>query len=137
MSPGSAGDSAFWKRVAGVAMTLLATAGVTAICIGAVIVAGVFGLSAANVLGVLFSSSVSLETGRAGIDETLFPGMIWAKGLRGVSASRRVLALKDNFLTGRPAMSKPLLPESARFDQNCMQVKGSLLGDEWKRNCSR
>lgn len=123
MSPGSAGDSAFsWKRVAGVAMTLLATAGVIANCIAAVTVAGVFGLSAVNFLGVLFSSSVSLEMGRAGTGETLFPGMIWAKGLRGVSASRRVLALKDNFLMGRPAMSKPLLPESARFDQNCMQI---------------
>lgn len=118
-------------------MTLLATAGVTANCIGAVTVAGVFGLSPANVLGILFSSSVPLEVGRAGAGETLFPGMIWAKGLRGVSASRRVLALKDNFLTGRPAMSKPLLPESARLDQNCMQIKGSLLGDEWKRKLTR
>lgn len=94
-------------------MTLLATAGVIAICIGAVTVAGVFALSPpTNVLGVLFSSSVALEMGRVGIGETLFPGMIWAKGLRGVSASRKVLALKDNFLMGRPAMSKPLLPES-------------------------
>jgi hypothetical protein len=97
-----------------VAMTLLATAGVIDTCIGAVTVIGVLGLSVANVLGVLFSSSVSLEMGRAGVEETLFPGMIWAKGLRGVSASRRVLPLKVNFLMGRPAMSKPLLPESVR-----------------------
>ena len=95
------------------AITLLATAGVIATCIGAVIVTGVLGLSVANVLGVLFSSS-SLEMGRAGVEGTLFPGMIWEKGLRGVSTSRRVLALKVNFLTGRPAISKPLLPESVR-----------------------
>jgi hypothetical protein len=94
-------------------MTLLTGAGVIVSCMGAVTVIGVLGFSVANVLGVLFSSSVSLEMGRAGVvDGTLFAGVIWAKGFRGVSASRRVLALKDNFLMGRPAMSKPLLPES-------------------------
>lgn len=133
MSSGSAGNSGFsWKRDTGVAMTLLTIAGVIANCIGAVTVIGVFGFIAGNTLGVLFSSSVSLEMCRAGVNGTVFPGVIWANGLRGVSASRRVLALKDNFLMGRPAMSKPLLPESARFHQNCMQIQGNKLGDEWK-----
>jgi hypothetical protein len=107
-------------------MALLTGAGVIAICIGAVTVIRVLGFSVANVLGVLFSSSVlSLETGRTGVHGTLFAGVIWAKGLRGVSVSRRVLALKDNFLMGRPAMSKPLLPESAMQHQNlCGNEKG-------------
>jgi hypothetical protein len=100
-------------------MTLLTGGGVIAICI-AVTVIGVLGFSVvANVLGVLFSSSVVLlETGRTGVNEALFASVIWAKGLRGVSVSRRVLALKDNFLMGRPAMSKPLLPENAIQHQN-------------------
>lgn len=107
-------------------MTLLPTEGVIDSCIGAVTVIGVLRSNPAlNVLGVLFSSSVlSLEVGRAGVDKTLLPGMIWAKGLRGVSVSRRVLALKDNFLMGRPAISKPLLPDSARVTSELCLMKG-------------
>jgi hypothetical protein len=44
--------------------------------------------------------------------------------LRGVSVSRRVLALKDNFLMGRPAISKPLLPDSARVTSELCLMKG-------------
>jgi hypothetical protein len=101
-------------------MTLLTGGGVIAICI-AVTVIGVLGFSVvANVLGssVLFFGGVIRETGRTDVNGALFASVIWAKGLRGVSVSRRVLALKDNFLMGRPAMSKPLLPENAIQHQN-------------------
>lgn len=108
-------------------MTLLATAGVIASCIGAATVIGVLRFSAApNVLGlgVRFSSSVSLVTERAGVEGTLHAGgMIWAKGLRGVSVSRKAVALKDNFLMGRSPMSKPLLAEIVYMHQRFMKRK--------------
>jgi hypothetical protein len=65
-----------------------------------------------NVLGVWFSSLVPLDIDRMGVDGMLFPGVICVKGLRGVSVSPGVLALKDNFLMGRLGVCKPLLPES-------------------------
>jgi hypothetical protein len=86
--------------------------GIMSICIGALTAIGVFGAGAEYVLGVRFSSTVPLEIDRTGVDGMLFPSAICVKGLRGDSVSPGVLALKDNFLTGRLGVPKPLPPES-------------------------